>query len=105
MHDGMSLAAHDDEVGPLLASRLLQLGCRIAGTNLERPWDAERVQRLGGPLARQLLDRAKRLLRVARHGHGGRRQRHRRDMADMHGRKGSCRNYAAVARVVAPVMV
>src|SRR5215216_2113394 len=50
MHDGMSLAAHDDEVGPLLRGSLLQLGRRIAGTNLERPWDVERVQRLGGPL-------------------------------------------------------
>jgi hypothetical protein len=28
MHDRMSLAAHDDEVGPLLGSRLLQLGRR-----------------------------------------------------------------------------
>jgi hypothetical protein len=40
----MSLAAHDDEVGPLLDSRLLQLGRRIAGTNPERPGDVERVQ-------------------------------------------------------------
>src|SRR5918994_915733 len=37
MHNGMSLAAHDDKVGPLLGSRLLQLGRRIAGTNPERP--------------------------------------------------------------------
>jgi hypothetical protein len=33
MHDGMSLAAHDDEVGPLLASNLFQLGRRIADAN------------------------------------------------------------------------
>src|SRR5829696_3512822 len=83
----MSLAAHDNEVGPLLGSSLLQLGRRITGTNPEPPWDVERVQRLGGPLARQLFDRAKRLLRVARHGHRGRRQRHRRHMADVHGRE------------------
>src|SRR5829696_5320312 len=87
MHDRMSLAAHDDEVGPLLGSSLLQLGRRITGTNLERPGDAERVQRLSGPLARQLFDCAKRLLGVARHGHGGRRPRHRRHLADMHGRE------------------
>src|SRR5215213_3812669 len=87
MHDGLSLAAHDNEVGPLLASNLFQLGRRITGTNPERPWDVEWVQRLSGPLARQLFDRAKRLLGVARHGHGGRRQRHRRHLADMHGRK------------------
>ena len=62
MHDGMSLAAHDDEVGPLLGSSLFQLGRRIASTNLERPGDVERVQRLGGPLARQLFERVKRLL-------------------------------------------
>jgi hypothetical protein len=44
-------------------------------------------QRLGGPLAGQLFDRAKRLLGVARHGHRGRRPRHRRHLADMHGRE------------------
>src|SRR5918992_4894416 len=87
MHDRMSLAAHDDEVGPLLGSRLLQLGRRIAGTNLERPGDVEWVQCLGGPLARQLFDRAKGLLGVARHGHRGRRQGYRRYLADMHGRE------------------
>src|SRR5918994_3426103 len=85
MHNGMSLAAHDDKVGPLLGSRLLQLGRRIAGTNPERPRYVEWVQRLGGPLARQLFDRAKRLLGVTRHGHRRRRPRHRRHMADMHG--------------------
>src|SRR5919106_5764958 len=83
----MSLAAHDDEVGPLLGSRLFQLGRRVAGTNQERPGDVEWVQRQGGPLARQLFDRVKRLLWVVRHGHGGRRPRHRRHMADMHGRE------------------
>src|SRR5918995_642216 len=83
----MSLAAHDDEVGPLLASRLLQLSRRVAGTNLERPRDAEWVQRLGGPLAGQLLDCAKGLLGVARHGHGSRRPCHRRYMTDVHGRE------------------
>src|ERR671918_2115366 len=83
----MSLAAHDDEVGPLLGSRLLQLGRRIAGTNLERPGDVEWVQCLGGPLARQLFDCAKRLFGVARHGHGGRRQCYRRYMANVYGRE------------------
>ena len=73
--------------GPLLGSSQLQLGRRIAGTNLEPPGYVERVQRLGGPLAGQLFDRAKGLLGVTRHGHGGRRPRHRRYMADMHGRE------------------
>jgi hypothetical protein len=43
MHDGMSLAAHDDKVGPLLGSNLFQLGRRITGTNPEPPGDVERV--------------------------------------------------------------
>src|SRR5918994_2990025 len=83
----MSLAANDDEVGPLLGSRLFQLGRRVAGTNLERPGYVEWVQCLGGPLAGQLFDCAERLLGVARHGHGGRRPRHRRYVADVHGRE------------------